>query len=99
MAKQSNDGNVAWFIAGLTVGFASALLLAPRSGEQTRKSLSDAVARSRDFAEDKRKKATEFGRELYDQGRELVDEIKLPRSGGAPADAPEESRPADESQG
>ena len=33
------------------------------------------------------------------QGRELVDEIKLPRSGGAPADAPEESRPADESQG
>ena len=97
MAKHSSEGNVAWFIAGLTVGFASALLLAPRSGEQTRRSLADAVDKGREFAADKRRQATEFGRELYPQGREFLYEISVPgrtaeAEASAEAVAPEEAQ-------
>ena len=85
MARRSSDSNVAWFIAGLTVGFAGALLLAPRSGEQTRQSLVDAVEKGREFAADKRKQATKYGRELYDQGREFVDDLN-PAQRGEPVE-------------
>ena len=97
MARHSSDGSVAWFIAGLTVGFAGALLLAPRSGEETRRNISDAMAKGRELASDKRKQAAEFGRGLYEQGREFVDDIHLPRP-GAQAEAAEADDPAETSE-
>jgi gas vesicle protein len=63
-----------WLLAGVTIGVAAAILFAPRSGKETRDSLADSAARGRDVADRKRREAMRFGREVYDQGRELAAE-------------------------
>lgn len=87
MAKHRNEGNLAWFVAGVTVGIAGAILFAPKSGRETRQQLADAASKGRDFASEQRKQATQYGRELYEKGRDLVDEMKLP--GASPKDGDE----------
>lgn len=74
MAKHNEGGNFAWFVAGVTVGVAAAILFAPRSGSETRKSIADAAAKGRDLAEKKGRDVVEFGREVYGQGREMAHE-------------------------
>ena len=78
MAKHRNEGNFAWFVAGVTVGIAGAILIAPKSGKETRQQLADAASKGREFASEQKKQATQFGRELYEKGRDLVEEMKLP---------------------
>lgn len=78
MAKHRNDGNLAWFVAGVTVGIAGAILFAPKSGRETRQQLSEAASKGREFASEQKRQATQYGRELYEKGRDLVEEIKLP---------------------
>lgn len=72
MAKHNEGGNFAWFLAGVTVGAAAAILFAPRSGRETRKSIADVAAKGRDLAEEKGREVVEFGREVYDQGRDMA---------------------------
>lgn len=72
MAKHNEGGNFAWFLAGVTVGVATAILFAPRSGRETRKTIADAAAKGRDIAEEKSREVVDFGREVYDQGREMA---------------------------
>ena len=76
MAKRNDGSNTAWFLAGLTVGIASAILFAPRSGKQTRDSILEAANRGRDFADRKRREVTDFGRDVLDQGLDLAGEAK-----------------------
>ena len=76
MAKRNDGSNAAWFLAGLTVGIASAVLFAPRSGKETRDSIAEATNRGRDFADRKRREVADFGREVFDQGRELASDAK-----------------------
>jgi gas vesicle protein len=61
-----NSKNLAWFIAGASVGAAIALLFAPQSGEDTRRLIGEQARKGR-------KKATEMGREAWDRGRDLFD--------------------------
>lgn len=72
MAKRNDGSSFAWFVAGLAMGAAAAVLFAPRSGQETRDSLAKAASKGRDFADRKRREATEIGREAYAQGREAV---------------------------
>ena len=44
MAKHRNEGNFAWFVAGVTVGIAGAILFAPKSGKETRQQLAEAAS-------------------------------------------------------
>ncbi len=76
MAKHSDGSNAAWFLAGLTVGIAGAILFAPRSGKETRESISEAAVRGRDFASRKGREVADLGREVLDQGRSLASEAK-----------------------
>ncbi len=76
MANNSDSSNAAWFLAGLALGAAGAILLAPRSGTETREAISDAALRGRDFANRKGREVAEFGREVMGQGRHLADEAK-----------------------
>ena len=76
MAKQSDGGNVAWFLAGLTDGIAGAILFAPKSGKETRESIADAAAKGRDLASRTGREVADLGREVLDQGRSLADEAK-----------------------
>ena len=95
MAKHRNDGNFAWFVAGVTVGIAGAILFAPKSGKETRQQLAEAASKGREFAVDQKKQATQFGRELYEKGRDLVEEMKLP---GDVSSAGGEAEPGDSAE-
>ncbi|MDE0261973.1 MAG: YtxH domain-containing protein, partial [Bryobacterales bacterium] len=94
-AKHRNEGNFAWFVAGVTVGIAGAILFAPKSGKETRQQLAEAASKGREFASEQKKQATQFGRELYEKGRDLVEEMKLPGDSGEVSD---EAEPADSAE-
>jgi gas vesicle protein len=64
MARDDGGGSVvAAFLIGAITGAAVALLLAPATGEETRRMLGQKAREGAD-------KASEKGRELYDRGRE-----------------------------
>ncbi|MEO8129969.1 MAG: YtxH domain-containing protein [Bryobacteraceae bacterium] len=70
-----DDGTkVVWFLAGVSIGAAIALLYAPTSGEETRKRLYDKTGDSREVLAGTGREFMEKGRELYDKGRRLVDD-------------------------
>jgi gas vesicle protein len=76
MADERSDpaGYLGWFFLGATLGAAAALLLAPKTGRETRDLLAE---KSGDFARKAQELATEAqGRagEWVDKGREVFEE-------------------------
>jgi gas vesicle protein len=69
MAKHEGS-EFAWFLAGVTLGLAGALLAAPQSGEETRRQLRQQAERGRERLREARRKASERGRELVDEAAE-----------------------------
>ena len=76
MAREGESSSIAWFMAGLTIGIAGAILFAPKSGKETRESIAEAAARGRDFAERTKREAADLGRDLYSRGREFAQQAK-----------------------
>ncbi len=74
MAKKSGGSGFAWFIAGVTMGVAAAVLLAPQSGKETLESLSKAAAKGREYGDRKRREAAETGRKAYAQSKDKAGE-------------------------
>ena len=70
----ADTGKVGWFIAGACVGVATALLLAPKSGEDTRNYLNEAAKDGRDAVASGSREVLERGRELYERGRQLAED-------------------------
>ena len=66
MRSRENLTNVLWFVAGLSLGAAAGLLAAPAAGAEIRKYLSDRAGAAGDYLD--------YGRQLYEEGRELADE-------------------------
>jgi gas vesicle protein len=70
-----DDGSkIVWFVAGVSIGAAIALLYAPASGQETRRKLIDKSGEGREVLAETGKEFMEKGRELYDKGRRLVDD-------------------------
>ena len=76
MPKREESSNLAWFVAGLTMGVAGAILFAPKSGKETRDSIASAASKGREFAGRKKREAAELGRDVYRRGREFAEEAK-----------------------
>src|SRR2546425_10793026 len=78
MAEQ-NSG-VSYFIVGLGVGVAVGLLLAPRSGEETRQYLRDKAGEGKDYLRSKADESKEYvrrrGTELRESAADLIDRSK-----------------------
>ncbi len=69
MAK--HDGSeFAWFLAGIALGLAGALLTAPQTGEETRRRLREQAERGRERLREARQNASERGRDLMDDAAE-----------------------------
>ena len=66
--RSNNDTatSLLYFAAGLSLGAAIGLVLAPARGTDTRRYLTDRAGAAREYLD--------FGRDLYDKGRELADE-------------------------
>jgi gas vesicle protein len=74
MMSDEDTGKVLWFLAGAATGAAIALLLAPASGEVTRRRIGRKADEGREAIMDKGKEVMDRGRELYGMGRKLADD-------------------------
>lgn len=66
MRSNDTERNLLYFAAGLSLGAAIGLLMAPAAGADTRRYLGDRAGAARDYLD--------YGRDLYERGRELADE-------------------------
>jgi gas vesicle protein len=69
-----DDSKLGWFIAGIGLGAAVALLYAPKSGKDTRKYLGRTAQDSRDAVEASGRELMDKGKELYDRGKEIAED-------------------------
>jgi len=70
MASCNLGVKFSYFLAGLGIGAAIAILFAPQSGEETRKQIADKAQESKDFV-------TAKGRELRKQAEGLAEKAKV----------------------
>ena len=78
MAEQNNG--LTYFIVGVGVGVAVGMLMAPRSGEETRRILRERAEEGKDFLAAKADESKEFmrkrGGELRESAADLIDRSK-----------------------
>jgi|SRR5690348_15536022 gas vesicle protein len=75
MAGQRGSGAlIGWFIGGALVGGAVAILMAPQSGERTRRKLKKQAEKGRKSLLESSQDIVARGRELYERGREIAEE-------------------------
>lgn len=74
MAKIGSGSLLAWFIGGAALGGAVALLLAPGTGEDTRRKLAKQAKQGKRALSSSSQDIIDKGRELYERGRELAEE-------------------------
>jgi gas vesicle protein len=68
------NNNLGWFLAGAVIGAAGALLLAPKSGADTRKYLSKTTKDGRQAMEESGRELMERGKDLYDRGKKIAED-------------------------
>jgi gas vesicle protein len=66
--------NFGWFLAGAVIGAAVALLVAPKSGKDTRRYLGKTTKNSREAMESSGRELMDRGKELYDRGKKIVED-------------------------
>ena len=69
MTESDDSGNLTCFLMGIALGAACALLLAPKSGKETR----DMIGQK---AQDASNTVTGTGRDLYERGKDVYDKSK-----------------------
>ena len=74
MAEDNSGSQLAWFLTGAALGAAAALLLAPQTGDEARRTVRRRALEGRDALERSGRDALARGRELYEQGKELADD-------------------------
>jgi gas vesicle protein len=74
MAENNSGSLIGWFVGGAVLGAAVALLLAPDTGEATRRKLTSRAKESGRALSQSGQEAVEKGRELYQKGRQLAEE-------------------------
>ena len=74
MAKNNGSANLAWFLTGTILGATATLLLAPQTGEKTRKYIRDRASDSKDSQGRSGQEALKRGRDLYNRGKELTND-------------------------
>lgn len=72
--ERNNRITLLWFAGGAVVGAIAALLLAPESGEKTRKQLLTNAKRGSKAVSESGQDIIKRGRELYERGREIAEE-------------------------
>ncbi len=73
MSEESGTGEKAlYFILGAFIGAATALLLAPRSGEETRKLLASKARDSADFVASRSRDVADKTNAYIDRGKEIL---------------------------
>jgi gas vesicle protein len=66
--------NIGWFVAGAVVGMTAAILLAPKSGRETRHIISEKTKEGKEAVAETGKDAFDRSKEMIDKGRQLVED-------------------------
>lgn len=74
MASEDYGSKVVWLMAGVAIGATVALLYAPASGEQTRRTLVKRGKEGREAIESSGRDMLERGKEMYEKGRKMADD-------------------------
>ncbi|HTU45525.1 MAG TPA: YtxH domain-containing protein [Bryobacteraceae bacterium] len=74
MARDNTAGLIGWLVVGAVLGAAVALLLAPETGDRTRRKLMKQAERGRKSILESSQEIFERGRELYERGREIAED-------------------------
>ncbi|MGA3327511.1 MAG: YtxH domain-containing protein [Terriglobia bacterium] len=72
MANCNVTTKVTYFVAGLGIGAAIALLFAPQSGEETRKQIAEKAQEGKDYVASKGREIRKHAEDIVDQGKDLV---------------------------
>jgi gas vesicle protein len=72
--ERENSNGVIWFISGIALGAAIALLVAPEAGKRTRRKLAKHAERGRKTVMESGREVYERGRDLYERGREIAED-------------------------
>lgn len=76
MSDRNGSGGVLWFLAGLGIGAAVAILYAPQSGNETREILMAKAEEGRDFVRKRARDAREQAGNLAQRGKEAINAQK-----------------------
>jgi gas vesicle protein len=76
MAEENGGSHVAMFLAGLGIGAVVALLLAPRSGKETRDMIAQKAEEGRDFVTCKTEEIRKQAEDAVEKGKDLVNKQK-----------------------
>lgn len=74
MRRETVFPSAIWFLTGIAVGAAVALLLAPDSGRRTRRRIARTAEDVQEYLEDLGEELIEKGRELVERGKQAADE-------------------------
>ena len=76
MSEDNSGSQVGFFLAGLGIGAVVALLLAPRSGKETREFIVQKAEEGRDFVVTKSEEIRKQAEEAVEKGKDLVTKQK-----------------------
>jgi gas vesicle protein len=76
MANCNVATKVTFFVAGVGIGAAVALLFAPQSGEETRKQIAEKALEGKDYVASRGREIRKQAEDLVDQGKDLVSKQK-----------------------
>jgi gas vesicle protein len=74
MTQEEGTSRLAWFLTGVVIGAAGAVLCAPKSGKDTRRFISEKTQQSKDAVTETSKDVVEASKEMFDRGRKLVED-------------------------
>ncbi|MGI8962747.1 MAG: YtxH domain-containing protein [Bryobacteraceae bacterium] len=72
--ESENSRSVVWFVSGVALGGAIALLVAPQAGKHTRGKLAQEAERGRKTVMESGREIYERGRDLYERGRQIAED-------------------------
>jgi gas vesicle protein len=73
-SEEQSSNRLIWFLAGVLAGSAAAVLLAPKSGRDTREFLSQKTQTGREAVEATSRDIVEASKDVYEKGRQLVED-------------------------
>jgi gas vesicle protein len=69
-----DNNKFVWFLAGAVTGAVAALLLAPKSGEETRKYIGQTSKEGASAMEASGRELMDKGKELYERGKQIAED-------------------------
>ena len=76
MSEDNGGSQIGFFLAGLGIGAVVALLLAPRSGKETRDIIVQKAEEGRDFVVNKSEEIRKQAEDAVEKGKDLVNKQK-----------------------